>query len=78
MLLNADEIKQVLRRTLPNHTETDIDKAVKAITETTGKWQEVDLKEKLGAGISIQCRDICAVGEAYSNGCRIRAFMTPA
>jgi len=41
------------------------------------QWQEVDLTESLGAMLSVQCRDICAIGKAYEEGFKIRAFIAP-
>ena len=75
MLLTQAEIEDVLRKTLPGVQEKDIRGAAKSLMEATGKWQEVNLSETLGAEISVQCRDICALGQAYDKGLHIRAFV---
>ena len=75
MLLTIEEIKETLKRALPNVSPKDIDRAAAAIIETSGAWQEVDLKDKLGAEVSIQCKDICALGAAHDEGMLIRAFI---
>ena len=77
MLLTQEEITSILKKTLPTTQEQDIQKAAQAIVSATGKWQEVDVQNKLGAGLSVQCKDICALGEAYSKGVSIRAFVAP-
>ncbi len=75
MLLTLNELEDTLRKTLPDVSNKDIRRAAQAISEATGKWQEVDLSETLGAEISVQCRDICALGQAHDKGLRIRAFI---
>ena len=76
MLLTVDEIKDTLKKTLPFVPDKDINRAAQAIAEAAGKWQEVDLTETLGAEISIQCRDICAIGAAHNKGFHIRTFIS--
>ena len=78
MLLTIDEIEGVLRKTLPYVPDKDIHRSAQSIIEAAGKWQEVDLSETLGAEISVQCRDICVLGQAYDKGLRIRAFIAKA
>ena len=75
MLLTVEEIENILRKTLPGIPLENIRRAAQSIIEATGKWQEVDLTETLGAEISVQCRDICALGQAHDKGLRIRAFI---
>ncbi len=75
MLLTIEEIKEALKKTLPNIPGKDIERAAQAIIEASGAWQEVDLKDKLGAEVSIQCKDICALGAAHDEGMLIRAFI---
>ena len=75
MLLTLNEIEDVLRKTLPGVQDKDIRCAAKSLIDATGKWQEVDLSETLGAEISVQCRDICALGQAHDKGLCIRAFV---
>ncbi|MDP2654413.1 MAG: hypothetical protein Q8Q08_10335 [Candidatus Omnitrophota bacterium] len=75
MPLTQSEIEDILKKTLPDLRGEDISKAARTILAAAGEWQEVDVDEKLGAGMSIQCKDICALGEAYSKGVRIRAFI---
>ena len=76
MLLTPEEIKEALKKTLPKLSNEDIERAAKAIVESNGKWREVDLTENLGAAISVQCADICCLGEAYSKGKQIKAFIS--
>lgn len=76
MLLTMEEIESALKRSLPTVADKDIRSAAEAIVQAAGKWQEVDLSEKLGAEISIQCRDICALGAAHDKGLQIRAFVS--
>jgi hypothetical protein len=75
MLLAIDEIQNALKKSLPGVPESQLQKAAQAISEATGQWQEVDLKEELGANISVQCQDICTLGEAFAHGKKIRAFI---
>lgn len=75
MLLTLEEIKTALKKALPATPAKDIERAAQAIVEASGKWQEVDLKDKLGAEVSIQCKDICALGAAHDQGRQIRAFI---
>jgi hypothetical protein len=75
MLLTIEEIKEALKKSLPNIPSKDIERAAQAIIEASGKWQEVDLKDNLGAEVSIQCKDICALGAAHGEGMQIRAFV---
>jgi len=74
MLLTLDEIENVLRKTLPYVPEKDIHYTAETITNTIGEWREVDVSE-IGARLSVQCRDICPLGEAYEKGLNIRAFI---
>jgi len=76
MLLTTVKIENLLRETLPNVADEDVHCTAKSIIETTGKGREVPLGENLGAQYSIQCKDICAIGKAYEEGYRIRAFIT--
>jgi hypothetical protein len=75
MLLNEKEIEQALKRALPKVDQESIQGAVKAIVEAQGQWKEVDVKEDLGAQVSVQCRDICALGAAYEKGLLFRVFI---
>ena len=75
MLINEKEIEQALKRTLPKVDEQSIQRAVKAIVEANGHWKEVNVKEDLGANISVQCRDICALGAAHEKGLSFRVFI---
>ena len=75
MLLNEKEIEKALKQALPKMDQGSIDRAVKAIVEASGQWKEVDVKEELGANISVQCRDICALGAAHEKGLRFRVFI---
>ncbi|OGX25107.1 MAG: hypothetical protein A2787_03085 [Omnitrophica WOR_2 bacterium RIFCSPHIGHO2_01_FULL_48_9] len=75
MLLNQNEIIGILKKVLPKTSEEDIRKAAEALTVAAGNWQEVDLKETFGASYSIQCKDICALGEAFDKGQEIKAFI---
>ena len=75
MLLKPTEIESVLKESLPNVPVKDIQHAVQALEKASSEWQEVNLTESLGAMVSVQCRDICALGEAYQSGCSIRAFI---
>ena len=75
MLLTLNEIEDVLKKTLPEVQDKDICRAAKSLIDATGKWQEVDLSETLGAEISVQCKDICALGSAHDKGLHIRAFI---
>ena len=76
MLLNREEIKKTLKETLPKLTESELDLASAAlIAGSNKKWKEVDLKESFGANLSIQCKDICALGEAHNKGKVIKAFI---
>lgn len=74
MLLTREEIEEALKKVLPNLPSQDIQKAAKALIELEGKWQEIDVTE-IGAALSVQCPDICPLGEAYAKGKRIRAFV---
>lgn len=75
MVLSGEEIRNALKKTLPKLTNQEIDKAARSILEASGQWREVDLKDKLGAGLSVQCRDICAIGDAFSKNMQIRVFI---
>lgn len=75
MLLSKGEIEAILRKTIPNVSDKDIQKAAQSLVEATGQWKEVDLAGALGAELSIQCRDICAIGDAHQKGLRIKAFI---
>ena len=77
MLLNQQEMEQVLKKVLPQLSQSDIKIAVAALENAMGQWKEVDLAENLGADVSVQCQDICALGAAHHKGCRIRAFILP-
>ena len=74
MVLIQKEIEAVLQKSLPNLSDVDVRKAAKSITEATGEWKEIDTSN-LGASLSVQCCDICALGEAHDKGLRIRAFV---
>jgi hypothetical protein len=74
MLFTIEEIEAALREKLPNLSVDDCHDAAKAIITSDGKWRELDVSE-LGSEFSVQCRDICAVGEAVEQGLRIRAFV---
>ena len=76
MLLTIEEIEDSLKKALPTVPAKDVRRAAEAIIKAAGKWQEVDLSEKLGAEISIQCKDICALGSAHDKGLQIRAFVS--
>ncbi len=76
MVLTIEEIENVLKKNLLNISDGDIKKTAQALIAASGKWQEVNLTENLGAGLSVQCKDICCLGEAYSKGYQIRAFIT--
>ncbi|MFA5059559.1 MAG: hypothetical protein WC676_02930 [Candidatus Omnitrophota bacterium] len=76
MVLTLTEIEDILKKNLPSASEKDIQKTALSLIEATGKWKEVDLVETLGAELSVQCRDICVLGNAHHNGKRIRAFIT--
>ena len=75
MLLNQSEIAGTLKKALPKLSEEEIKKATEALMTAAGEWQEVDLKEMFGANFSVQCKDICALGEAYDKGQKIKAFI---
>ena len=75
MLLTKTEIENVLRSTLPGAQENDIRKAASSLMETRGEWQEIDVSENLGATMSVQCKDICPLGEAYHKGHSFRVFV---
>ncbi len=75
MLLSKNEIITILKSDLFGVPEEYLEKAAQSLVEATGKWHEVDLADVLGATFSVQCRDICAIGEAYQKGLRIKAFV---
>ncbi|GEM_PF-2235149 len=75
MLLTQEEIKTILQKTLPKLSEKDAEAAASALVKDVSEWKEVDLPGHLGAELSVQCRDICALGAAYEEGDRIRAFI---
>ncbi len=75
MLLSEDQISSALKKALPNLPTSEIQKATAALIVAGREWQEVNLKEMFGASISIQCKDICVLGEAYDKGQKIRAFI---
>lgn len=77
MPLTLEEIEKILQEALPRVAKEDIHKPVAALRKVMGGWQEVDLTESLGAMLSVQCRDICAIGKAYEDGFAIRAFIAP-
>jgi hypothetical protein len=74
MLLTIEEIETTLRENLPELSVADCHTAARAIIESCGKWRELDANE-FGSEFSVQCRDICAIGEAAEQGLRIRAFV---
>ena len=76
MVLTVEEIEDVLKKNLKDVSAADIRRASQAIVQASGKWREVDLTDSLGALLSVQCKDICTLGEAFSKGCHIRAFIT--
>lgn len=75
MPLSLEEIQNVLKGALPFLAANDIQRAAEAIRKAAGNWKELDLKDRLGAELSVQCRDICAIGQAYQEGVHIRAFI---
>ncbi|OGX05684.1 MAG: hypothetical protein A2Z88_00350 [Omnitrophica WOR_2 bacterium GWA2_47_8] len=75
MLLDQNEIANALKKALPKLSAEDIQKATAALMAAASNWQEVDLTEKFGANMSVQCKDICALGEAHDKGKKIRAFI---
>ena len=77
MLLNQEQVTKTLKQTLPKLTELELSLATAALMAASKEWQEVNLKENLGANVSIQCKDICALGEAHDRGVEIRAFIKP-
>ena len=75
MLLTEEEIEKTLKEALPGVPQKDIHRAAQSVASTMGKWKEVDLTEVLGASYSVQCKDICAIGSAFSQGKKIRTFV---
>ena len=75
MVLGEEEIVKILKQNLRDVPEMEIERVAQAICKATGKWQEVDLNDSLGAIMSVQCKDICAIGDAFSKGYCIRTFI---
>ena len=75
IMLKEEEIENLLRKTLPEVSDSDIRRVARTLRDAAGQWKEVDLSETLGAQYSVQCRDICALGMAHFKGQRIRAFI---
>ncbi len=75
MLLSQNEIISILKKAIPRLTEEECRAAAGALVAATGKWKEANLKEMFGASLSVQCKDICALGEAHSRGFKIKAFI---
>ena len=77
MLLTAQETETVIRETLGWLAKEDILRMVDALEAASQKkWHEVDIKENLGAGMSVQCRDICEIGAAHHEGRAVKAFVS--
>ncbi len=75
MVLDDEDIKKALKEVLPKLSAEDILKVVAVLRVASCNWQEVNVKETIGAQISVQCKDICALGEAFDKGLQIRAFV---
>jgi len=75
MLLTLDEIRTILKENLPKASDQEILRAADALSQAKGRWKEVNVADTIGAQLSVQCRDICALGEAYQKGTKIRAFI---
>ena len=75
MILTPDEAEAALAKALPGLSEAQRAAAVEAIEAAGGTFEEVDLADHLGAEVSIQCRDICVLGELHDRGVPIRAFV---
>ena len=76
MLLTVEEIEEILQKSLSHVLPKEIKKAAEAVVSASGKWQELDLADSLGAQYSCQCRDICGIGNAHAKGLKIRAFIS--
>lgn len=77
MLLTAQETETVIRETLGWLAKEDILRMVDALeVSSQKKWHEVDVKESLGAVMSVQCRDICEIGAAHHEGRTVKAFVS--
>lgn len=77
MLLTQEEIENVLKKMLADVSPSDISRAATALVEeSTQKWSEVNIAESLGANYSVQCKDICVLGDAIAKGTDIKAFIS--
>ena len=76
MLLTTLEAENVIKKTMGWLSKEDIQRIVSELEAASRKqWHEVDAKEDLGAGMSVQCKDICELGAAHHGGRTIKAFV---
>ncbi|HLG18476.1 MAG TPA: hypothetical protein VI895_01505 [Bdellovibrionota bacterium] len=73
---DADKIRTVLTKhfgkLVPDAT---LDRVATEISGLEEEWEEIpDVEKVVGASISVQCEDICKVGELYKLGTPIRIF----
>lgn len=76
MVSDLEKMKLVLMKHLKGSLP---DKKIQDIATDLAKidqgWVEVtDLDKVIGAAVSVQCGDICRIGDAYQKGVELRVF----
>ena len=76
MLLDEKDLQKVLANRLGKKLNTDeLRDLIKEVHQLGKEWQEVEeVPSVVGASISVQCEDICVVGEALKKGEKVRLF----
>jgi hypothetical protein len=88
-VIDKGKVFKILQDRLPKSvTEKEINQAseelIQLFEETTHKnrsllreegWEEIEVKvEQFGPSVSVQCKDICLVGDTIHRGDEIRVF----
>lgn len=76
MTSEISRVKTILSKHFSKVSSPDqLDKIAGEIAILGEDWEEIPhLDEKLGAGLSVQCEDICHLGELYHKGVALRVF----